>query len=141
MLWPLVVYFLLVVFLVCVMLALSAVLGERHRQPETGLPYEGGVTSSGGAQIRLSARFYLVAMFFVIFDLESVFIFSWAVVARPLGWAGYFEIAGFIGVLLLTLLYLARVGALDWGELRPHPGPSARGRTGRDQSGTRTLEV
>jgi NADH-quinone oxidoreductase subunit A len=119
MLWPLVVYFILVIALVGAMLALSAVLGERHRQPATGLPYEGGVASTGTAHLRLPARFYLVAMFFVIFDLESVFIFSWAVVAREAGWMGYAEIGGFIGVLLLTLLYLAKIGALDWSEQRP----------------------
>ena len=119
MLWPLGVYFGLVVLLVAAMLGLSALLGERHHEPSTDLPYEGGVASQGTAHLRLSARFYLVAMFFVIFDLESAFIFSWAVVARVAGWAGYAEMASFIAVLLLTLLYLARVGALDWGELRP----------------------
>jgi len=119
MLWPLIVYFVLVLALVLAMLALSAVLGERHRQPETALPYEGGVASQGSSQVRLSARFYLVAMLFVIFDLESVFLFSWALVARAAGWFAYSEIAIFAGVLLLTLLYLARVGALDWGEVKP----------------------
>jgi len=119
MLWPLVVYFVLVLLLVGGMLGVSALLGERHNQPATGLPYEGGVKSEGSAQVRLSARFYLVAMFFVVFDLESVFVFSWAVAARSLGWRGYAEIAVFIVVLLLTLFYLAKVGALDWGELTP----------------------
>lgn len=116
MLWPLGVYFVLVMLLVGAMLGLSAVLGERHQQPDTGLPYEGGVASQGSSQVRLSARFYLVAMFFVIFDLEAAFIFSWALVARAAGWTGYAEIAAFIAVLLLSLLYLARVGGLDWGE-------------------------
>ncbi|HEY7837085.1 MAG TPA: NADH-quinone oxidoreductase subunit A [Terriglobales bacterium] len=118
-LWPLVVYFILVVALVGAMLALSAVLGERHQQPATNLPYEGGIASTGSAHLRMPARFYLIAMFFVIFDLESAFIFSWAVVAREAGWSGYIEICGFIGVLLLTLFYLAKVGALDWGEAKP----------------------
>lgn len=116
MLWPVVVYFLLVLGLVGAMLGLSWLLGERHRQPQTGLPYEGGVAGVGDSRVRLSARFYLVAMFFVVFDLESVFIFSWAVVARTAGWRGYAEIAAFISVLLLTLWYLARVGGLDWNE-------------------------
>ncbi|MGH9481703.1 MAG: NADH-quinone oxidoreductase subunit A [Terriglobales bacterium] len=119
MLWPLVVYFVLVVLLVAAMLGLSAVLGERHREPATGLTYEGGVASEGTARLRFSARYYLIAMFFVVFDLEAVFIFSWAVTAREAGWAGYAEITAFIGILLLTLYYLARVGALDWGEHRP----------------------
>ena len=62
----------------------------------------------------LSARFYLVAMFFVVFDLEAVFLFAWAVAAREVGWAGYWEVLIFIGVLMAALMYLWRVGALDW---------------------------
>lgn len=116
MLWPLIVYFILVLALVGAMLGLSAVLGERHRQPATGIPYEGGVPSQGDSHLRFSARFYLVAMFFVIFDLESVFIFSWAVAVRAAGWTGYAEIAAFIVILALTLWYLVRVGALEWDE-------------------------
>ncbi len=120
MFWPLVVYFILVIALMFAMLTLSYLLGGRHRQVGTAIPYEGGVPSTGGAQVRLSARFYLVAMFFVVFDLESAFIFSWAVVARQVGWFGYIEIAVFIVILLLTLWYLARIGALEWSEvLRP----------------------
>jgi NADH-quinone oxidoreductase subunit A len=62
----------------------------------------------------LSAKFYLVAMFFVIFDLEAVFIFAWAIAVRETGWNGYAEAMLFITVLLATLVYLWRVGALDW---------------------------
>ena len=64
--------------------------------------------------MRFSAKFYLVAMFFVIFDLEAVFLFAWAVAVRETGWAGYVEVLLFITVLLATLAYLWRVGALDW---------------------------
>ena len=112
--WPLVVYFVLVILLVAGMLAVSFVLGERHREPATGAPYESGILSQGSAQVRLSAKFYMVAMFFVIFDLEAVFIFLWAISGRELGWAGYCELLVFIGVLSATLAYLWRVGALDW---------------------------
>jgi NADH-quinone oxidoreductase subunit A len=117
-LWPLGVYFVLVILLVCAMLALSYVLGQRHRERHTGLPYEGGVPSTGSARVRLSARFYLIAMFFVIFDLEAVFLFLWAVAAREAGWAGYWEAFVFIAVLLAGLVYLWASGALDWAELR-----------------------
>jgi NADH-quinone oxidoreductase subunit A len=112
--WPLVVYFVAVILIVAGMLALSSVLGERHREPATGEQYEAGILSEGTAQVRLSAKFYLVAMFFVIFDLEAVFIFLWAIAGRELGWAGYWEALVFIGVLCATLAYLWRVGALDW---------------------------
>ena len=112
--WPLVVYLIAVILIVVGMLAVSSVLGERHREPATGAPYEAGILSEGTAHVRLSAKFYLVAMFFVIFDLEAVFIFLWAIAGRELGWAGYWEAMVFIGVLGATLAYLWRVGALDW---------------------------
>jgi len=112
--WPLAVYFLVVILLVAGMLAISFVLGERHREPATGAPYESGILSQGSARVRLSAKFYMVAMFFVIFDLEAVFIFLWAIAGRELGWAGYCEALVFIGVLAATLAYLWKVGALDW---------------------------
>ncbi len=116
--WPLAVYFLVVVALVAAMLALSYALGQRHREHATSEFYEGGIQSEGSAHVRLSARFYLIAMFFVIFDLEAVFVFAWAVAARELGWPGYCEIAVFVGLLVAALAYLWRLGALDWAVVR-----------------------
>jgi NADH-quinone oxidoreductase subunit A len=120
-LWPLVVYFAVVVFVVLVgMVGLSYILGQRHKDRATDEPYESGILSQGTARVRLSAKFYHVAMFFVIFDLEAVFIFAWAVAFRDLmeqnwGWASYAEVLFFIGVLFAGLVYLWRLGALDWG--------------------------
>ncbi|HSM57689.1 MAG TPA: NADH-quinone oxidoreductase subunit A [Candidatus Sulfomarinibacteraceae bacterium] len=116
--WPLAVYFGAVLVVVGAMLGLSYVLGERHDDRAKGAPYESGIATTGSARIRLSVRFYLIAMFFVIFDLEIVFVIAWAVGARELGWAGYIEIAIFIGVLLAALIYLLRLGALDWSPRR-----------------------
>ena len=113
--WPLVVYFGTVVVIVAGMLSLSYVLGERHRQRTTGEPYESGMPPTGSARLRYDVKFYLVATFFVVFDLEAVFLFAWAVAARELGWSGYIEVAIFIGVLLAALVYLWRTGALEWG--------------------------
>ena len=104
--------------LVAGMLIVSYLLGQRHKERETGEPYEGGIVSEGSARVRLSMKFYLVAVFFVIFDLESVFIYAWAVAGRQLGWAGYGEVLVFIGVLGVTLGYLWRLGALDWNVKR-----------------------
>lgn len=118
--WPLAVYFGAVILLVAAILALSYVLGQRHREPATDSPYESGILSEGSARVRLSVKFYLVTMFFVIFDLEAVFIFLWAVAGRELGWAGYAEVLIFIGVLVAALAYLWRVGALDWFPGGPH---------------------
>ena len=113
--WTLGIYFLIVLFLVAAMLAVSYVLGQRHDEPATGQPYESGILSEGSARVHISAKFYLVAMFFVIFDLEAVFIFAWSVAARDLGWTGYWEIFVFIAILAAALFYLWRLGALDWG--------------------------
>jgi len=113
-LWPILLYFALVLLLVASMLALSSVLGQKHRDRATGSPYEAGIVSEGSARVRLSSKFYLVAMLFVVFDLEAVFIFAWAVVSRELGWSGYIEAVVFIAVLVGALVYLWRVGALDW---------------------------
>ena len=114
MLWPLALYFALVIILVIGILAVSYVLGERHRDPATGAPFESGITPQGSARGRFSVKYYLIAVFFVVFDLEAAFLFAWAVAAPQTGWAGYWEAVVFIGVLLVGLIYLARSGALDW---------------------------
>jgi NADH-quinone oxidoreductase subunit A len=121
-LWPLAVYFAFVVGLVAVLLVLSALLGERHREPATDLPYESGVVSTGSARLRFGASFYLIAVLFVIFDLEAAFLFSWAVALREIGWSGYLEGVVFIGVLLVALVYLWRNGGLDVTSVRESAG-------------------
>ncbi len=113
--WPLGLYALFVVTLLVLMVLLPQLLAERHREPATGEPYESGIAATGSARVRVSAHYYLVAMLFVIFDVEAVFLFAWAVAARQLGWPGYLEAALFVGVLLLALVYLWRAGALAWG--------------------------
>jgi NADH-quinone oxidoreductase subunit A len=127
-LWPLAVYAGAVIALVTSMLALSYILGQRHQGSATGEPYESGIVSTGSARVRLSVEFYLVAMFFVIFDLEAVFLVAWAIAFRELGWIGYIEVVVFIGSLLVPLVYLWRQGALDWGTVgRPMPTPRETG--------------
>ncbi|MFB3925426.1 MAG: NADH-quinone oxidoreductase subunit A [Syntrophales bacterium] len=114
-LWPLVVYFSLVLLLVMTLIALSHVLGQRHNERVTGEPYESGIIPTGSARIRFDVSYYLIAMFFVIFDVEAVFIFAWAVSLREAGWTGYIEILIFIAVLIAALIYLWRMGALETG--------------------------
>ena len=120
MIWPLVAYFAFVVVLVAAVLVVSYLLGQRHFEPATGETYEGGIVSEGSARVRFSISYYLVAMFFVVFDLEAVFLFAWAGAARELGWAGYWEVVLFVGVLVAALIYLWKVGALDWSR-EPDP--------------------
>jgi len=108
-------YFFAVLILTGGMLALSWVLGGRRMGRATGEPFECGVPPTGSARQRWDVRFYLIAMFFVIFDLESIFIFAWAVNVRALGWAGYAAIVVFIVILMAALFYIAREGVFDWG--------------------------
>ncbi|HOS44817.1 MAG TPA: NADH-quinone oxidoreductase subunit A [Armatimonadota bacterium] len=117
-LWPLLLYVILAVVLTAALLWLSWYLGERHRERATGEPYESGMRPIGSARIRCPAEFYLVAMFFVIFDLETVFVVAWAISVRAVGWRGFAAVALFIGALLLALGYLWREGALDFGARR-----------------------
>jgi NADH-quinone oxidoreductase subunit A len=117
-LWPLAVYVAAAFCLVASMIALSYVLGERHAGRATGEPYESGVAPTGTAWIRFDIKYFLVAVFFVIFDVESIFIFAWAVIARDAGLEGYLAIMIFIGVLMAALCYLWRMGALEWGEMK-----------------------
>jgi NADH-quinone oxidoreductase subunit A len=116
--WPLVVYCAAVIALVGVMVIISYVLGQRHTSKATIQPFESGIVTIGYARFRFPIKFYLVAMFFVIFDLETVFIYAWAIAFRDLGWAGYAEMLVFVGVLVAVLIYLWRLGALDWGSQR-----------------------
>jgi NADH-quinone oxidoreductase subunit A len=113
--WPLAVFFVVIVFVVAAQVLLSHFLGQRHNDRATGTPYESGIDSEGSARLRFSATFYLVAMFFVVFDLEAVYIFTWAFGFRELGWSGYIKIVVFIGILLASLVYLWRIGALEAG--------------------------
>jgi len=117
-LWPLAVYVAAVLLLAATMIGLSYILGERHTGRSTGEPYESGLMPTGAAWIRFDVKYYLIAMFFVIFDLESIFIFAWAVAVREAGWSGYLAIVIFIVILMAALLYLWRMGALDWGTLK-----------------------
>ncbi len=115
LMWPLIVYAGAVLLLVGFMVGFSYILGQRHKDRATGEPFESGILSTGSAELRFSAHFYLVAMFFVIFDLEAVFIIAWAIAFRELGWLGYAGVAVFIGILLAVLVYEWRIGALDFG--------------------------
>ncbi len=116
--WPAVLYAGLVVLLAAAILIVSSLLGQRSRSPDRTIPYESGIRPAGPLPRRLSVEFYQVALFFVIFDLEAVFIFAWAVNARRLGWTGYAEVAVFVALLFAGLVYLWKAGALDWGSGR-----------------------
>ncbi|WP_207430598.1 NADH-quinone oxidoreductase subunit A [Sabulibacter ruber] len=115
LLWPLLVYAAIVLSLAGVILLISHFLGARHQERATAEPYEGGIVSTGTARLRFSSQFYLIAMLFVIFDVETIFIVSWAIAFQELGWYGYFGVLAFIVLLVVVLIYEWRNGALDFG--------------------------
>ena len=120
--------YLIAIALVCtLMLTASYFLGGRYRGRAKHEPFESGIVSVGSARMRLSAKFYLTAMFFVIFDVEALFLYAWAVSVREVGWLGFIEVVIFIFVLFVGLIYLWRLGALDWApDSRKHrKGPSS----------------
>lgn len=113
--WPAALYAVLVLAVAALILTLSWLLGERQSHGSEAEQYESGIKPAGPLPRRLSVEFYQIALFFVIFDLEAVFIFAWAVDARALGWLGYLELLVFVLLLFAGLVYLWRTGALDWG--------------------------
>ncbi|MFP4616324.1 MAG: NADH-quinone oxidoreductase subunit A [Thiohalorhabdus sp.] len=122
--WPFVLYALSAIVLVAAAIALGHFLGPKRTGRGRTAPFESGIVPVGFARFRTSVQFYVVAMFFVIFDMETVFIFAWAVAAREAGWTGYVALVFFVVVLAVALAYEWAIGALDWA-------PQGRGRTTR----------
>lgn len=112
--WALAVFLLGVLGLCAFMLLVSSVLGSKAWGRSKNEPFESGIVSTGDTRLRFSAKFYLVAMLFVIFDVEALFLFAWAVSVRESGWAGFFGASVFISILVAGLVYEASIGALDW---------------------------
>jgi len=113
--FSLAVYTLLVLLLLLLILFLASWLGEKKPSADKLRPYECGVIPTGSAQLRYPVPFYLVAAFFLIFDVETVIVFIWAIAFKPLGWLGWWRISFFIIVLLLSLFYIWKKGGLEWG--------------------------
>ena len=95
-------------------LVASHFLGTRVNDPAKLSPYECGITPTGTARERFHTRFYLVAMLFIVFDIETVFLYPWAIVFKQLRIFGLIEMAVFVGILLLGLVYVWGKGALEW---------------------------
>jgi NADH-quinone oxidoreductase subunit A len=96
-------------------------LGEKRPSVEKLRPYECGIIPTGSARFLYPVPFYLVAIFFLIFDAEAAFVFAWAIAFHELGWTGWLQISFFIVILLLSLLYIWRKGGLDWRQKAPRP--------------------
>jgi NADH-quinone oxidoreductase subunit A len=109
-----------------VSVVLSSVLGPRKPTPEKSAPYECGMPPVGDARERQSVKFYLVAMIFLLFDIEVAFLYPWAMALRDLGWAGFVQVVLFMTLLLAGYVYVWRKRVLDWGhENQPRAAESA----------------
>ncbi|WP_421346234.1 NADH-quinone oxidoreductase subunit A [Aeromonas veronii] len=117
--WAFAIYVIGAITICLVMIGLAALLGGCAYGRTKNKPFESGVDSVGSARLRFSAKFYLVAMFFVIFDVEALYLFAWSVSVRESGWVGFIEATIFIGLLLIGLVYLWRIGALEWSPRKP----------------------
>ncbi len=98
-----------------VMIGLSFLLGPRNPTPEKLAPYECGMPAVGDSRERHSVKFYLVAMIFLLFDIEIAFLYPWAVALRDLGWVGFVQVVTFFLILLVGFVYVWRKGVFDWG--------------------------
>ena len=112
--WSAVAFVLAAIGLVVFMLVVPRLLGGRSHGLQKEEVFEAGVVGAGNARIRLSAKFYMVAIFFVIFDLEALYLYAYAVSVRETGWAGFIAAATFIIDLLIGLIYALSMGALNW---------------------------
>jgi NADH-quinone oxidoreductase subunit A len=114
-------FVLAVLLLVALLLGLCSWLGVRRPGREKLRAYESGIIPTGSARLRYPVPFYLVAIFFLLFDLEGVFIFAWAIACRELGWLGWLQMSFFILVLLFGLIYIWKRGGLAWGRASQQP--------------------
>lgn len=112
--FPLVVLFALAGFVVLALLFVAQKVGPQTFNPAKAEPFESGNPPKGDARIRFSVQFYLVAMLFLIFDLEVVFLYPWAIYFRQLGLFGLIQMAFFLGILTVGYVYVWKKGALEW---------------------------
>ena len=112
-LWPILLYFTFTLVLLGAVMFASSLLGPRTRGHSTHLPYESGILSLGNARVKFANHFFLYAIFFVIFDLETLFLFAWAISFEQVGVTGFIEALIFMLILLVALVYLWRIGALN----------------------------
>jgi NADH-quinone oxidoreductase subunit A len=111
---PIFIFFIVAVGFALVTIFLSAIFGRRKITPQKMLPYECGMDPIGEARQRFSVKFYIIAVLFILFDIEAVFLYPWAVIFRDLKIFGLMEMAVFIVILLVGFVYVWKKGALEW---------------------------
>jgi NADH-quinone oxidoreductase subunit A len=123
--FPVLVQMVIAIALAAGLIGASTLLGKRARSPLKDTPYESGMAPVGSARERFSVKFYLVGMIFILFDIEAVFLYPWAVVYRDLGLFGFFEMLIFVVLILVGFFYVWKKGALDWSGAST--GPARKG--------------
>jgi NADH-quinone oxidoreductase subunit A len=111
---PLLLLFTVALVIAGAIFSLGGLLGPKNPTPEKMIPYECGSESTGGRHVKPSVKFYMTAILFVVFDIEAVFIYPWAIQFRPLGWTGFLTMGSFIALLVVGLVYVWKKGALEW---------------------------
>lgn len=114
--WPFIVFSFSTVAIITLLMVVAYISGERRGERAAGRPYESGIAPAGVPRNPIDIRYYVVAILFVIFDLEAVFYIAWATAVRETGWQGFLEILVFTIILAAALFYILRMGALDWGK-------------------------
>jgi NADH-quinone oxidoreductase subunit A len=112
--FPVLIQILIAIAVAGAMIILSALLGKKIRDPVKYMPYESGMRPVGNARERFSVKFYLVAMVFILFDIEAIFLYPWAVIYRELKFFAFFEMLLFIVLVLCGFFYIWKKGVLDW---------------------------
>ena len=112
--FPIVVQVIIAIAVAAGLIGASTLLGKRGKSPLKDTPYESGMAPVGSARERFSVKFYLVGMIFILFDIEAVFLYPWAVLYQSLGWMGLVEMLVFLAMLTVALVYCVKKGALEW---------------------------
>src|SRR5277367_449173 len=114
--WPVLLQALIALAVAAGMIGISYILGHKVRNRVKDMPYECGIAPTGNARERFSVKFYLVGMLFILFDIEAIFLYPWAVVYRELKMFGFFEMLLFIALVMAGFFYIWKKGALDWSQ-------------------------
>ena len=126
---PLLIHFILAGALATAIVLLSWLIGQRKPTRAKLSPYECGMTPIGDARERFSVKFYMVGMLFILFDVEAIFLYPWAIILKDLKMFGFWEMMVYIGIVMVGLWYIWKKGVLDWGFGAPNRFESRRAAT------------
>jgi NADH-quinone oxidoreductase subunit A len=119
--FPVLLQAILAMVIAAALVTLTFVIGRRLKNKVKDMPYECGIAPTGDAQHRFSVKFYLVAMIFILFDIEAIFLYPWAVVFKQLKMFGFLEMLTFVILILAGFFFIWKKGVLDWAQAEPAP--------------------